>query len=516
MDNDATKTLALASKHLVGPRLSPSDIAWATDIPVGKALIEWLACQVAIYEPDASTSTRTSLEHISLEREELEILKRLQALGLVNDVPAARDDYTPVVPPAAYVLPSQLRSQAAYMDNESELLEAEVASLKHRLTVTRTIGQQTAQTVKALREAVADADSSIAANEERLGALSIRADTSIVNSTNAAAVLLGTVATKFTGEKNPKAMLSALSSARTQVIEHYQDSIHAATVACASLPSVDVVRCEGLRLADAIVASPQYRHLYNMSQRLDHGEPIRDILVNEDAETSHLSRDSVYELERAWSLDQAEVMSAQSHALDAAIATFRDTLLSPLKHLHDRLSARDAHDREAEALVGALLEEVGDVTDDVREARRYAEYFRAGNAGISENVVSDALKHVKDLRPTDAPPLILLDRADILAELRRVDRDRISAETEESWVKCLPHELSSLSHADSQLFSVVYEHSPLNTSPPFLPPPSAADGEAAANHIHHEIARLQKERADALSARTMRKLGAFVEKCGVR
>jgi hypothetical protein len=124
-----------------------------------------------------------------------------------------------------------------------------------------------------------------------------------------------------------------------------------------------------------------------------------------------------------------------------------------------------------------------------------------------------------DLRPRDAPPLLLLSQEDILEELRGVyERDEASKLQAETWsedllpalralyVHCRSESPRSSAHlscfreaSHTPLLDIAYAHSPLNTSPPFMPPADVqavqADAKLKAEDLGDAIAKLQEVRS---------------------
>lgn len=70
MTLSASEQLVSIVSHLGGPKVTSGDIEWATDLPAGKKLIDWLASQVDDSE-DVDYKTHASLRDIALEREEI-------------------------------------------------------------------------------------------------------------------------------------------------------------------------------------------------------------------------------------------------------------------------------------------------------------------------------------------------------------------------------------------------------------------------------------------------------------
>jgi hypothetical protein len=166
-----------------------------------------------------------------------------------------------------------------------------------------------------------------------------------------------------------------------------------------------------------------------------------------------------------------------------------------------------------------------------------------------------------DLRPTHAAPLVLLDRNDVLTEIRSViDRTKVLDQQEASWILDLPgklrasyvspssprasycHVLTNIflhrSSAHTTLLNTTYAHSPVNTSPPFAFPAEALaledEAKLRGEDLGDVVERLEKVRTRLFvhvwiyddrrfgfqeiemleHGRTKRKLGAFVDKWG--
>ena len=116
-----------------------------------------------------------------------------------------------------------------------------------------------------------------------------------------------------------------------------------------------------------------------------------------------------------------------------------------------------------------------------------------------------------DLRAADAPPLILLDRADLLTELRSL-KSRTDAvdNQEQEWIAQLIKRLESLSvyslcvsecqrthtllpsprsASHGPFLSHAFQHSPLNTSPPFSAPQRV---DSLRREAQEKVEKLQK------------------------
>ena len=127
--------------------------------------------------------------------------------------------------------------------------------------------------------------------------------------------------------------------------------------------------------------------------------------------------------------------------------------------------------QEVEATVGALGEEFEELVDDVRNSKRRQNLKSPsvddrGDQSLEKDLVNILKKYkrtfdiyfyrhgrvcthkdgIVDLRAADAPPLVLLDRADVLTELRSL-KSRTDAvdNQEQEWIAQLIKRLESLS-----------------------------------------------------------------------
>lgn len=140
--------------------------------------------------------------------------------------------------------------------------------------------------------------------------------------------------------------------------------------------------------------------------------------------------------------------------------------MKPLDTLHTFLSSVDERMKNSEVLIGALGVELEELVDDVRVAKQNSQLPRPKNAGQCtdeslETRIVETLKGLKglrefssvhddvetrdvDMRADVASPLVLLQRDDILDELRAlVATAQKLQEREEKWAKDLPLALSS-------------------------------------------------------------------------
>jgi hypothetical protein len=135
--------------------------------------------------------------------------------------------------------------------------------------------------------------------------------------------------------------------------------------------------------------------------------------------------------------------------------------------LSENITSQNAHTSEAQALVGTLRGEIGDILEDMRAAQdaQEAQIIPSAEEGKDAELqagLTSLLKQLKsrsseissslsvaylaiDLRPRDAPPLVLLSQEDILGELHGVyEREEAACRQEEEWIANLLPALRNL------------------------------------------------------------------------
>lgn len=169
---ESTQTLASMIRTLGGPRFSPGDFEWATSLPAGKNLIDWLASQAATEasEGHAGINSTVALHSIALHEAEIKDAKIAEKAGIVTDT--GRIDTTII--PSTFQSVATLRSRREQALSESELLETETAMLRHRLKSVKIASKEMAHTVKTLKASINGLDDQMRRREERLGDISIQ------------------------------------------------------------------------------------------------------------------------------------------------------------------------------------------------------------------------------------------------------------------------------------------------------------------------------------------------------
>ncbi|KAJ7642915.1 hypothetical protein B0H17DRAFT_1216283 [Mycena rosella] len=493
---------------LGGPQFNAEDIDWASDLPPGRRLLEWLVSQVQADDgTDMSDSLRAGLHAISLEDAELKMLRATRKATTSTVVTQLQSN-------VEYIPPWRLRAKEEYMGAEAALLETETVVLKARLHQTKVASQSLSHAIKFIASEIENTEKDILAAENNLAELSLKADAAILVSVTSSLGLLDEVVPNC--ESSPTESLSVASSIRTAVSDRFESQMRAIDAAESRLPAPSKLRAECARL-DTALNTPRAsgeslfaatsnaafnREVARLCETLEDpgtGAEALAAVLSRDSERSKRSSaiDVHAELQCAWALDQAAILDAREGALDKAIVAFSDTLLPPLTALHDDLAATNSAMREAQALAGALAGEIQDIVQDLRAAQEPTGVSGAAEDDALQAGLTSLLKQLKDLRPRNAPPLVLLTQEDILGELRSVyEREAASRCQEEAWTTDLLPALRSLEAAHAPLLNVAYAHSPMNTSPPFALPADVqsvqTDAKTKADDLGDAIAQLQE------------------------
>ncbi|KAJ7188888.1 hypothetical protein C8R46DRAFT_1341532 [Mycena filopes] len=482
-----TETVTTIVSLLGGPKLNAEDIDWALDDPAGRRLLEWLVSQVELAADDTnaggdeSDAVRAALAEIALEQDEVQMLRN--ATRKTPSIAEPTSETTAV--PAGYIPPWRARAKEEYLVSEATRLETETEILKSRLHQTKIASQSLSHAIKFIASEIEKTDRDVSGAEERLSELSLHADAALLASAKSSLEVMNECA--LIDPARDESTVSALTSARSTAIDRFGSQIRAIDALAQRLPTPADIQAECGRLDAALRA-----------QGLDVGA----------------------ELEAAWARDQAALLDARRAVLDEAIVTFSDTLLPPLAALHDALTSTDAHRSEARALVSALHEELQDLIEDLHAAEtpkdQTPEPEESTDAELQARLTS-VLKQLKDLRPPDAPPLVLLSEDDVLNELRAVyARDALAHREEETWIANLLPSLRKLETAPAPLLSATYAHSPMNTSAPFASPPDVRsariDARTKADALASAIGTMQEDVKTLSTDRAKRRLEHFVVK----
>ncbi|CAL1711490.1 unnamed protein product [Somion occarium] len=548
MDISAAERFCAILRHLGGPNIQEDDIAWANDLPAGRSLLQWMSDQM-LEDSSAGHSAKydnelfakVSLRPITLEYEERRIYDTIQ-----KDSPPVQATLHDT-----YVVPSILQKRSKTTETEVKLLELEEAQLKYRLKHAKTAIDRLQQTAKSLQTAIRQLNDDLRNYHESLSELSNTADETIPKSVLSAHQLLSarTHRGQLSFPNNVDSLQSAfdnLSTLHASIVDIAETNLRQIDGAQRNLPSLEEVEREASRVNSALskLKDKHGHHEEEFRTEVTYTENLKalcDKLENAtDPETvlsellrsddMHVAADLVdpfdldirNRLETGWKLDQMALLIAKEQLLDEAQQLFDETLIPPLRALHEIVCATNAANFEAEALIGALLEELEETVDDVEDAkhkRRTMSSVPGEENPLVYEALTKVLKDNRDLRPPDAPPLVLLDGEDLTQELKAVET-RLAASTraETKWTSELPDKLSVLSNLHAPLLSTIYANSPVNTSKPFEASLELnqleREARREAEKLSNAIIKLQKEAE--LTDRSKRKLNAFVDKWGAR
>ncbi|KZT69629.1 hypothetical protein DAEQUDRAFT_245887 [Daedalea quercina L-15889] len=499
-DTDAADILVGALRSLGGPVYAAEDVAWASAMPQGRELLEWLALQVECGEgPREILHREDSLKYwfalgpITLHGRELRELS-----SATNQLTNASYPDDTVARSAEYMGPATLSAGIRVTEEEAELLEDETTLLRCRVSRSKVAARCLTQTIKALRVEVEENNEELSRQDANLSELCINADTILSRSARTAEKLLDRTKTETrvadcrTDQSkilSLQLILASLTRLHGVIASSATLQFESVDEAAALLPAPAEVKREAARLYDA---------LHTLRGRWGR--------VNGSADTRHLPAD-IYgdreadiktELMRAWFMDQQVLLEARESIVNLTSECLRDELFPALDAIHSALAERSQCILEEEALVSVLIEELEEIADDVTSVnvRKQAGQASASTGAdghaqkkhaheMLEDELTELLKRTQSLRPRDARPLVLLEREDVAKELEAI-----------------------------HLLSIMYDNAPVNTSPPFGLLPGTGSLEQSVkqttDHLNTMIQRLQK--ATQFSDRDKRKFTAFVEK----
>ncbi|KAI0753161.1 hypothetical protein C8Q80DRAFT_496992 [Daedaleopsis nitida] len=558
-EDTITRVLELVA-HLGGPSYSVHELEWAADIPAGKQLLEWLATQLPAdnhspMNPNTDSVIDTSISNfdkptlqaglapIALYQDEV---VRLESLGPQSLSETSGDQLQTLMLASHYQLPSQLRERAEIAQSEAELLEQQTEPLKHRLKASKAAAKGLKEAIQTLQQQIQASDDTIQDQQQRLSEISAQADDAITRHTNLALHTLGDAELSRTQPAIPdgyKSEIAALTASRTAVARTVKQLYRDLDNGYESLPVASELEHEASILhakmrevtrsinADKLVETAYIEELGRMAKRLEGSDGTQELArirdsapetATEDSSTVKVDVDIKLELERGGRMDRLTLLAAQEKGLDAALNYMGDQLLPRLQQTYDNLQARSAFASEKEAIVSALIEELEDINDAVESAKRLTEPGDSNGESPEALLESDMITLLKGLLggarssvEGGTRPTVLLDRADLAAELSSLSQQLVaSQQAEEKWSCGLRDRIADLSASTAPLLSAAYAYSPVNTSPPFAQSPEQVallEGtRAKARELTDAAIRLQKEAE--LSSRDKRKLAAFVEK----
>ncbi|KAJ3863395.1 hypothetical protein EV359DRAFT_43212 [Lentinula novae-zelandiae] len=464
--SDVQKLCTIVS-CLGGPAYTPNELEWVTQVPSGKALIGWIAAQ--LHSEDDENLGQAALSRIALEAEEVKLLQ--------DSKPRANSDVE--IDFSNYIPPSRQSSRTALIDNNAYTFEQEVLLLQHRLRQTKAISQQLRKTAQSITIGIDRVEGSISKKQEELEQLSLE---NVFEQ-------LGAIDTWM--DQLPSAAHLKLEASRLQHV------IGLDTTGPSSL----------LLLAEESAYFQQLKSLMGTLEKADADDgEIYDILqrvttVNNEAYSG--SPKIVKELELAWNMDQLAILEARASVLDKASSQLHRSILPPLQRLHTLLVEQQSVIDDTLAVIRSFRQEMDEVVRHVDAARiKACDPSRDLSSNLTnhsslENEMKTLLKDLQAVRPSDMPPLVLLNQNDILAELKALkEKEKLLDDQEERFGSMIPIMLNSLMVPHGPGLDAMYAHSAANSSAPFQLSPLVAtlqhDAKANGDALAAQIQRLQK------------------------
>ncbi|KAJ3800298.1 hypothetical protein GGU11DRAFT_677624 [Lentinula aff. detonsa] len=474
---------------LGGPKYTPNELDWAAQFAPGKALIEWIAAQLPLEgrNLDDEYSQRAVLSKIALEDEELQL------------------------------------NRMTLVDNNAYAFEQEVILLQHRLQQTQKLSQQIQKTAQAIAVELNRAESSAIEKQEALESLSLKVDTAVFGTFSKSFELLKHLDLDATRDYlanclNVRKQITQDVTAQLTTIEAWKDQ---------QLPSAAHLKLEASRLqrvvgldttghssllssAEESAYCQQLELLVKSLEEVDGDEgEIYDVLQRlaiENNEPEPEPLNIVQELEQAWNMDQLTILEARISVLDEASTQFQQSILPPLQTVHAFLAEQQSVMQEILAILDIFGQELDNIVHQVDAAKSKVKASNSSQelTGLHrdstlENDLKTLLKDLQNLRPSDMPPLVLLDQNDVLSELRAFKaKEKLLNNQEEQWCSALPTTLNSLMAMHDPALDITYAHSAMNTSAPFQYSPSVTalerDAKGKGDALTAEVQRLQNVR----------------------
>ncbi|KAF9494197.1 hypothetical protein BDN71DRAFT_1449324 [Pleurotus eryngii] len=477
---------------------------------------------------------RAALIGIVLEKSEMELLTRRR-----KEIPITADEDSLLSMPLGYLLPSTSNARVECMDKESQLLEAETECLTSRLKHMKSATKKMSTTRTQLRSAIKETDAKSSQCIERFDEMEIKMAIALSGCLSSSYQLMDvfpkpgvdlcSVSPQRTTTDGPfenyRRILDGISSLRKPVINRYErsvDDIHTIEKEiptpeeiAADLPVLQELSTEGwrasVRSAEETAFDEEIEAIVDALSQDDRVD-LSEFLSEDDTTTAEYSPEREFvdveaELAAALKLDQINILRNKKFALDDAIRSFKEHILPPLQAMHDCLSSMHAKTVEAEALLGALGEEIEAVDDSVRAATPPKGTTAEGDASDDSLMFArlcDFFKSREASRPKGAPPLVMLDAEDIKNEINLwTAYEATLLEEEERLLARVSPSLENLSANHAPLLSATYQHSPLNSSPPFSDSPHLAEvkrsTQAKVGALAETLAKIQKVRPQQIN-----------------
>ncbi|KAL4266080.1 hypothetical protein AB1N83_003710 [Pleurotus pulmonarius] len=478
---------------------------------------------------------RAALIGIALEKPEMELLMRRR-----KEIAITEADALLSLPPG-YLLPSTSNIRVEFMDKESKLLEAEAERSNSRLKQMKSANKKMSATRMQLHGAIKETETKSSRCLEHFDEMEIKAAT-ILSGCLSSSYQLMDVFPKPDVEKddpfeNYHQILEGLSSLREPVINRFKHQVEDIQSLEQEIPTPEHIAADLSVLQElsteawmASVASAEEAafdeeiggivNALSQDDQIDLSEFLsEDTITASESAMGVVAVDVNAELAAASKLDQVNILRNKKNALDDAIRLFKEHILPPLQAMHDCLSAMHAKTVEAEALLGALGEEIEAVADSVHAAEPPKETTVGDEHDdlLLFSRLSDFFKLHEHSRPKGAPPLVLLDAEDIKNEVKLwMEYEATLLKAEHQILANIPPSLENLTAKHAPLLSAVYKYSPLNSSRPFSDSPQLTEvkknTQAKVDALGETLAQIQKDVELIESRQAQKKFSLFVSK----
>ncbi|KAL1761869.1 hypothetical protein FB107DRAFT_268637 [Schizophyllum commune] len=501
------ETLARIVTALGDDTSRPEDIEWVNEMPSGRDMLAWIASQLSAPEDavhDDDDDILASLSAIALDDAELKL-----ANDLSDDDELLSEEHLD-----RYISPIRLKAQIRCKNTEAELLEAEMDVLKCRIQQTRVANKKATALIGQRKKNIITTDKSLATIHERLTDVSSQTDGRLLAAKESAAILIDALADSCRVDYTSD--LARLTRRRTAIVKRFQQIV--TTGNRQAVHTADDLHEETARLDDV---------LQTLSKQITHTYEIK-------VDKVHVWR----ELSQAWNLDQLETLRAHEGALDSAVNALEAEVLNPLSDIQDELVAKSTLIADAEAVIGALAEELEEAVEDSEEAKQAVACMTGASDLRHANDLESRLKatlkssegaskgprssitivmQIAGNRPAGSPPMILLNQQDILEEVQlRLKASADSAQQELVKANTLAAELRNFRSSHSALLKTVYANSPVNSSPPFAASATTSTAEQFARGKKDRLAEGAKLLSTELTMidleRTQRHLDTFIKR----
>ncbi|KAF4598800.1 hypothetical protein EYR38_007208 [Pleurotus pulmonarius] len=428
-----------------------------------------------------------------------------------------------------------------FMDKESKLLEAEAERSNSRLKQMKSANKKMSATRMQLHSAIKETETKSSRCLEHFDEMEIKAVTILSGCLSSSYQLMDVFPKPDVEKDDPfedyHQILEGLSSLREPVINRFKHQVEDIQSLEQEIPTPEHIAADLSVLQElsteawmASVASAEEAafdeeiggivNALSQDDQIDLSEFLsEDTITASESAMGVVAVDVNAELAAASKLDQVNILRNKKNALDDAIRLFKEHILPPLQAMHDCLSAMHAKTVEAEALLGALGEEIEAVADSVHAAEPPKETTVGDEHDdlLLFSRLSDFFKLHEHSRPKGAPPLVLLDAEDIKNEVKLwMEYEATLLKAEHQILANIPPSLENLTAKHAPLLSAVYKYSPLNSSRPFSDSPQLTEvkknTQAKVDALGETLAQIQKDVELIESRQAQKKFSLFVSK----